>query len=192
VVFLGMNPGPWGMAQTGVPFGEVRAVREWLGIEEDAGRPQREHPRRPVLGPACPRSEVSGQRIWGLMRERFGTAGSFFRAHFIANYCPLLFLDAEGRNLTPDRLRHADRDPLLAVCDRHLERVLEILRPHWAIGVGRFAEGCLRRVAGSLPLPKRSGLEVAGIPHPSPANPAANRDWASRTAQVLVGLGVWR
>jgi single-strand selective monofunctional uracil DNA glycosylase len=185
VVFLGMNPGPWGMAQTGVPFGEVGAVRNWLGIEEQTGRPEREHPRRPVLGMACPRSEVSGQRIWGLMRERFGTADSFFRAHFIANYCPLLFLDAEGRNLTPDRLRPADRDPLLAVCDRHLEAVLEILEPRWAIGIGRFAEGCLRRVAGG-------GLKIAGIPHPSPANPAANRDWASRTAEVLVGLGVWK
>jgi single-strand selective monofunctional uracil DNA glycosylase len=30
VVFLGMNPGPFGMAQTGVPFGEVAAVRDWM------------------------------------------------------------------------------------------------------------------------------------------------------------------
>ena len=27
-VLVGMNPGPWGMAQTGVPFGEVNIVRE--------------------------------------------------------------------------------------------------------------------------------------------------------------------
>ena len=32
VVFLGMNPGPFGMAQTGVPFGEIAAVRGWLRI----------------------------------------------------------------------------------------------------------------------------------------------------------------
>ena len=32
VVFVGINPGPWGMAQTGIPFGEVNAVREFLGI----------------------------------------------------------------------------------------------------------------------------------------------------------------
>ena len=25
-----MNPGPFGMVQTGVPFGEVEAVRSWL------------------------------------------------------------------------------------------------------------------------------------------------------------------
>ena len=39
VVLLGMNPGPWGMAQTGVPFGEVTAVRDWLGIEAPVNRP---------------------------------------------------------------------------------------------------------------------------------------------------------
>lgn len=33
VVLVGMNPGPWGMAQTGVPFGEISAVRDWMGIE---------------------------------------------------------------------------------------------------------------------------------------------------------------
>ena len=192
VVFLGMNPGPWGMAQTGVPFGEVRAVRDWLGIEEPVGRPEREHPRRPVLGFACPRSEVSGQRIWGLMRERFGTARSFFRTHFVANYCPLLFLDAEGRNLTPDRLRPSDRGPLLEVCDRHLARVLEILQPDWAIGIGRFAEGCLERVAGGSGLASRPGPRIGGIPHPSPANPGANRDWAARTVRALIELGVWK
>ncbi|MBQ7733161.1 MAG: hypothetical protein IJT58_03990, partial [Synergistaceae bacterium] len=32
-VFLGMNPGPWGMAQTGVPFGEIESVKSFLGID---------------------------------------------------------------------------------------------------------------------------------------------------------------
>ncbi|MBT7971315.1 MAG: single-stranded DNA-binding protein, partial [Verrucomicrobia bacterium] len=31
VLFLGMNPGPYGMAQTGVPFGEISHVRDWMG-----------------------------------------------------------------------------------------------------------------------------------------------------------------
>ena len=35
-VFLGMNPGLWGMAQTGVPFGTVSLVRDWMGIEDTA------------------------------------------------------------------------------------------------------------------------------------------------------------
>src|SRR6185503_20305177 len=68
IVMIGMNPGPWGMAQTGVPFGEVGMVRDWLGIEGVVGRPAREHPKRPVLGLSCPRSEVSGARLWGWAR----------------------------------------------------------------------------------------------------------------------------
>ena len=43
-LFLGMNPGPFGMAQTGVPFGEVAMVRDWMGIEAPIQRPPAEHP----------------------------------------------------------------------------------------------------------------------------------------------------
>ena len=192
VVFLGMNPGPWGMAQTGVPFGEVQAVRDWLGLHAPVSRPEREHPRRPVLGFDCPRSEVSGRRLWGLMRARFGTPEEFFAEHFVANYCPLLFLDAGGANLTPDRLRAAERDSLLALCNTHLAEVLDFLQPEWGIGVGRFAEACLQRVRENLPARVSAGLRVGGIPHPSPANPSANRDWAGRAERTLVELGVWR
>ena len=39
-LFLGMNPGPFGMAQTGVPFGEVDAVVNWLHIRGEVGRPE--------------------------------------------------------------------------------------------------------------------------------------------------------
>ena len=69
-IFLGMNPGPWGMAQTGVPFGEVGAVRDWLGISGEVLSPTNEHPRRPIRGFACQRSEVSGQRVWQCRQPR--------------------------------------------------------------------------------------------------------------------------
>jgi single-strand selective monofunctional uracil DNA glycosylase len=191
VVFLGMNPGPWGMAQTGVPFGEVRAVRDWLGIRARVGRPPQEHSRRPVLGFDCPRSEVSGRRLWGLMRELYGTPERFFAGHFVANYCPLLFLDSSGANLTPDRLRAADREALYAPCDAHLAELLEQFEPEWAIGVGRFAAQCLQRVRDRLTARAAARLRIGGIPHPSPASPAANRDWAGSARRVLVELGVW-
>ena len=32
VLFMGMNPGPFGMAQTGIPFGEVKSVRDWIEL----------------------------------------------------------------------------------------------------------------------------------------------------------------
>ena len=191
VVFVGMNPGPWGMAQTGVPFGEVEAVRDWLSLKGAVGRPAREHPKRPVLGLDCARSEVSGRRLWGLMRARFGTAERFFAGHFVANYCPLLFLDSGGANLTPDRLRRPELEPLLQICDAWLARLLELLSPEWGIGIGRFAEQAVTRARALLPSAEARRLRVGGIPHPSPANPAANRDWAERAEQALVGLGVW-
>jgi len=191
VIFLGMNPGPWGMAQTGVPFGEVRAVRDWLGICVPVDRPEHEHPRRPVLGFACPRSEVSGRRLWGLMREVFGTPEAFFADHFVANYCPLLFLGAGADNLTPDRLRAAERDRLFELCDAHLAGLLELFEVEWGIGVGRFAEKRLQRARERLPARISARLRLGAIPHPSPASPAANRDWAGSARRALVELGVW-
>ncbi len=188
VVFLGMNPGPWGMAQTGVPFGEVETVRDWLRVEGRVRNPSGTHPRVPVLGFDCPRNEVSGRRLWGLIRARFGDPQDFFRLHFVANYCPLLFLDGEGRNLTPDKLAAVDRVPLLEACDAHLASIAEVLRPRWMIGVGKFAEQRLRAVSASQGW---RDIRIAAIPHPSPASPKANQDWTGKTERVLVNLGVW-
>ncbi len=183
-VFVGMNPGPWGMAQTGVPFGEVNHVRTWLGIEGTVEKPVPEHPKKPVEGFRCRRSEVSGRRLWGLFRERFGTPERFFARFFVVNYCPLLFLDETGRNITPDKLASAERTLLLEVCDRALRREMEFLRPSLVIGVGNFAE---TRVKSSL---QGMDLRIAKILHPSPANPAANSGWRETVLQQLHGQGI--
>lgn len=184
VVFLGMNPGPWGMAQTGVPFGEVAAARDWLGIEGRVAAPARMHPRVPVLGFGCTRSEVSGRRLWGFMRGRFGDARGMIGRWFVANYCPLLFLDGGGRNLTPDKLARSDREALFPLCDRFLAEMLATLRPRMAVGVGTFTRQRLEAVAAPL------GVEVASIPHPSPANPVANRGWDRLAEAALRAAGV--
>ena len=186
VVFLGMNPGPFGMVQTGVPFGEVAAVRDWMGIHAPVNRPAHEHPKRPVLGFACPRSEVSGRRLWGLFAARFGTAEQFFAEHFVVNYCPLAFLSASGSNLTPDKLPPAERTRLYAVCDEHLRRALEILAPEWLIGVGGFARARGEETGATL------NFKLGQILHPSPASPAANRGWAAAATRQLIELGVWK
>lgn len=187
VVFLGMNPGPWGMAQTGVPFGEVSIVRDWVGICEPVGKPSDEHPARPIEGFACRRSEVSGARLWGLFRERFGAPEEFFAEHFVANYCPLVFMAASGKNLTPDKLNASEKGPLGEACDGHLADVVRALSPEWVIGVGAFGE------ARAMAVREAEGLDfrVGRIPHPSPANPVANRGWAKAAAEALVGMGAW-
>jgi single-strand selective monofunctional uracil DNA glycosylase len=184
VIFLGMNPGPWGMAQTGVPFGEVAAVRDWLGISAAIGRPEREHPKRLVEGFACTRSEVSGARLWSAFAERHGTPERFFRERFVANYCPLLFLEESGRNRTPDRLPAEERRALFAACDDHLRALCGALSPEWVIGVGAFAAGRAEEALAG------TGVEVGTILHPSPASPAANRGWAEQAGAQLERYGL--
>jgi single-strand selective monofunctional uracil DNA glycosylase len=189
VIFLGMNPGPWGMAQTGVPFGEVASVRDWLGIEAAVGKPEieQEHPKRPVLGFACARSEVSGRRLWGLFRERFRAPAEFFREHFVANYCPLVFMDSSGANVTPDKLSAAENAPLFEICDHALAETIELLEPEWVIGIGGFAEKRIRMVKKHI----KHEFSAAKILHPSPANPKANAGWQDEVVKSLVELGVW-
>jgi single-strand selective monofunctional uracil DNA glycosylase len=187
VLILGMNPGPWGMAQTGVPFGEVAAVRDWLGIHEPIGKPPVEHDKRPVEGFRCRRSEVSGRRLWGLFQSRFGTSDEFFRHHFVANYCPLVFMEESGRNRTPDKLPRAEREILDALCDQHLARVIKVLDPQHLVGVGSYAEACLKRVVHRI----GAHGSVVRILHPSPASPAANQNWAGQVTSQLQKAGVW-
>jgi len=184
VVLLGMNPGPWGMVHTGVPFGEVNFVRDWLGINEPVGKPKREHPKRPVLGFACTRSEVSGARLWSWARDTFTTPERFFSRFFVANYCPLAFLEESGRNRTPDRLPAAERDKLFCACDLALRRTIEHLRPRFVIGIGRFAENRAETALSDC------DVTIGRILHPSPASPAANRGWARQAIVELEKCGI--
>jgi single-strand selective monofunctional uracil DNA glycosylase len=186
VLLLGMNPGPFGMAQTGVPFGEVAAVRDWLGIFGPVSRPRDEHPKRPIEGFACRRSEVSGARLWGWARARFETPERFFARFFVLNYCPLVFMEESGKNRTPDKLPADERAALHELCDEALARAVRHLEPRVLVGVGAFAEARLLAVAERL----GSGARVGRILHPSPASPLANRGWASAVDTELAALGV--
>ena len=183
-LLLGMNPGPYGMAQTGVPFGDAEMTRDWLGVREPVGHPVDEHPKRPVLGFDIGRREVSGTRIWSWARDHFGQPARFFRRFFVANYCPLCFMEISGRNRTPDKLPAAERTPLFAACDRALLATVRTLRPSMVIGIGAFAE---ERARSAL---VDRGLRVGRILHPSPANPRANRDWAGAANDELAALGI--
>ncbi len=184
VVLIGMNPGPYGMAQCGVPFGEIAHVRDWLGIEAPVGKPPVEHPKRPVLGFDCGRSEVSGRRLWSWAKETYGTPEAFFAKYFIANYSPLVFMEESGRNRIPEKLPKSERAPMNAACDRALRRTVELLQPKYVIGVGRFAEKKAKAVVGDL------DVIIGSVPHPSPASPLANKGWAPLMTRALTELGV--
>jgi len=187
VLFLGMNPGPFGMAQTGVPFGEVAAVRDWMGIEASIGKPVPEHPKRPIEGFLCKRSEVSGRRLWGLFSERFPKPETFFKDHFVLNYCPLVWMSETGANLTPDKLPSSEMAPVEEACLKHLGEVIALMKPSFLIGVGGFAEERLSRAAAAV----GSKATIGRVLHPSPASPAANRGWAEAAGKQLTALGVW-
>lgn len=182
VLMVGMNPGPFGMAQTGVPFGDVAMVRDFLGIEGPVGKPPVEHPRRPIAGFDCHRSEVSGTRFWGWARDRFDTAERFFERTYVANWCPLLFMEESGRNRPPDKLPAAERAPLFQVCNEALAQVAETLRPSLVVGIGSFAEQRAREALGGE-------VRIGRILHPSPASPAANNDWPGLVDAQLRALG---
>ena len=185
VVFLGMNPGPYGMAQTGVPFGEIPAVRDWMGLKGEVKKPNPEHPKRPVDGLECAKSEVSGRRLWGLFAEKFPEAHDFFKDHFVANYCPLVFMEESGKNRTPDKLVVSETKPLEELCDQHLQEIVEIFEPDWLVGVGGFAE---KRATIAL---SGMNVQIGKILHPSPASPAANRGWADAASKQLIEQGIW-
>jgi single-strand selective monofunctional uracil DNA glycosylase len=182
LLLVGMNPGPFGMAQTGVPFGDVTMVRDFLGIAGRVGKPPVEHPRRPIAGFACHRSEVSGTRFWGWARERFGTAERFFDRVYVANWCPLVFMEESGRNRPPDKLAADERVELFELCNAALASVVEATRPELVVGIGAFAEQRAREALGGE-------VTVGRILHPSPASPAANTDWAGSVDTRLGELG---
>ena len=187
-VFLGMNPGPWGMVQSGIPFGDVPMVRDWMGIKVPIDVPSNQHPKRPIEGFQCKRREVSGSRFWGLIRDCYGPPEAFFRDHIVLNYCPLAFMTDTGRNLTPDKLPVAERNALQAVCDQALVQLLRHFQPRYAIGIGNFAMQRLDSVCD--PEPDLQDIAIRKILHPSPASPAANRDWAGQAETQLREIGI--
>ena len=187
VLFLGMNPGPWGMSQTGVPFGEIPAVRDWMKLDGQITKPEEEHPKRPVDGFACKRSEVSGKRLWGYFAEQFPNAEDFFQDHFVLNFCPLVWMSETGANITPDKLPKEVMKPIEEVCMHHLKAVIREMNPEWLVGIGAFAEKRLIQAKKEL---GNEQLKVGKILHPSPASPVANRGWAKAAEKQLKEMGV--
>jgi len=194
VLLMGMNPGPWGMVQTGVPFGEVAAVREFLRLKGSVNKPDPEHPKRPVTGLDCTRSEVSGRRLWGFMADKFGTAEAFFEEHYVVNYCPLVFMEESARNHTPDKLPVAESAPLFAACDEGVRGLVNLYEPAWVVGVGAFARQKLTALFGDkaeLPAGHHRPANIGMVLHPSPASPAANRGWPEAAEKQLLEQKIW-
>ena len=194
-LLLGMNPGPWGMAQTGVPFGSTEMARNKLEIDpHQLSTPANAHPKRPIIGLELERQEVSGQRLWSLMFNYFGDGKAVFSNIFVVNHCPLLLLGETGKNLTPDNLPSTVMKPILEACDEHLKQVVEIMGITRIIGVGKYAEKRARLAfeagkSGDGVTKSGRNIAITSCWHPSPASPLANRndgaDWRENVISVL-------
>jgi len=189
VLFLGMNPGPYGMVQTGVPFGEIEIVKNWLKIDGEVNQPEIIHPKRPIQGFDCPKSEVSGKRFWGMMADRFPNAQDFFKNAFVVNFCPLVWMTETGKNITPDKLLKSEMEPVYKICNTHLKIVIEYFQPKIIVGVGAFAEQQVIKLKELYFEDK--DFQIGRMLHPSPASPIANKFWPERAIEELVKMGVW-
>lgn len=191
VLFLGMNPGPYGMAQNGVPFGDTRYVRDWLKITGAVHHPPHEHPRRIIQGLDCTRSEVSGARFWGLIAKICGSPEQFFKNCFVHNYCPLAFMTKTGKNIIPAALQATDRRSLEAICDEALLQCIRVIRAQIIVAIGKYAADRVTHVLRSAGDESAASIRVERILHPSPASPQqANRGWEDVVSQQLQESGV--
>lgn len=183
VLFLGMNPGPFGMTQNGIPFGEGSFVRDYFKFDGIIKQPKKQLPSRPIQGLACPRSEVSGLRFWSLMQEHYGSADKLVGEIYVSNYCPLVFLEKTNRakNITPDKLPKENRDIITELCDTYLWDAVDIIQPEYLVGIGKYAEKKL----------KNDKYPYSSILHPSPASPLANKGWGERATAQLKVLKIW-
>ena len=184
-LMLGMNPGPYGMAQCGVPFGATHIARDFLKITGEITDPEGRHPKRPIIGLDFERQEVSGTRIWGLLKQIWDTPENIHKNVFLVNHCPLLLLGETGKNITPDKISGNAVKKLLKACDEHLREVVIELGITRVIGIGKYAEKRAQLALIDL------DVEITTCWHPSPASPLANRndgaDWRANVTKVLLG-----
>lgn len=186
ILFVGLNPGPWGMCQTGVPFGEVNHCRNFLGVEGDVYQPQRLPPKVKVHGFNTTRREVSGERFWNFVKTKWKTAQNFFQDCFVTNYCPIAFLSETGKNITPAELRSGDKKYLFQLCDAALIKTIRLLECSEIVAIGRIVMDRLEKIK----LEHHLNLNIHFLMHPSPANPAANKDWNLTAARALSALNI--
>ncbi|KAF7265189.1 hypothetical protein GWI33_021382 [Rhynchophorus ferrugineus] len=179
VLFVDMNPGPFGMCQTGVPFGDTEWVKNWLGIEGKIDKPLPECSARPVDGFKCTKKEQSGHRFWSLFSDLCHKPEKFFWHAFLYNYCPLAFMDSNGRNITPSGTKKKE---LVFYCDQYFMKTIDVLQPQIIIGIGRYTEKRLQSIVRRRN--RTNKIEVLYLKHPG--RPVRNnRSWHRNTKRIL-------
>ncbi|KAH8271369.1 hypothetical protein KR018_007666 [Drosophila ironensis] len=181
LVLVGMNPGPNGMGQTGIPFGNVRTVKVMMQLSGTVDKPAVEHPKRPVVGLDCHIEEPSGVRLWELFLRLSGNMDTFSQQCFVHNFCPLAFFDEAGRNLTPSELKGTYKTRIRDLCLEALEQQLALLKPTIVVAVGEYVHSVLKRSDYC----KSDSISVLRLAHPSPRS-VNNTNWPEKAEAFLV------
>ena len=185
-IIMGMNPGH-GMGNTGIPFGCPEKVKSYLEITDlEVKEPSKIHPKREIKGLQCEKAEISGKRIWSLIEEIHGLPTEAFKHIFVLNHFPLWMFNAAGQNITPDKLKSSSTKEIFDVCNQYLVDILQVLGCKSIIGVGKYAQKMAHLAIVNANL---GHVIVDEIPHPSPANPLANKDkgnvWKKISSKVI-------
>lgn len=199
-LFVGMNPGPYGTAQNGIPFGCSSFVNNWMGITQGTagsaavkGTELKEgidgHGFEycpAVLGLRCKKEEVSGKRLWGWAQSVVGggKAEAFFRHAFVYTYCPLAFF-AGGANVPLADLPVAERRTIEEHCDQALLALVLEMKPVYVIGVGNYAYSKAEKAVTKAAVESCSphSMVALKVAHPSPASPGAAAFWQPFTKE---------
>ena len=187
-IVMGMNPGH-GMGNTGIPFGCPEKVSKYLNITGlEVKEPVNIHPKRRINGLECKKPEISGKRIWGLIEDIYGPPKNAFKNIFVLNHFPLWMFNSEGQNITPDKLKKSSAEDIFKICNKYLSDIINMLNAKKIIGVGKYANKMAHEAIKENNL---EGIIIEEIPHPSPANPIANKDkgalWKKISKSVIVG-----
>ena len=185
-IIMGMNPGH-GMGNTGIPFGCPEKVKTYLDITNlKVKQPMKTHPKRKITGLECTKPEISGKRIWGIIEEIYGSPTNAFNEIFVLNHFPLWMFNESGQNITPDKLRKSTTKEIFTACNKYLTDVIQILNCKTIIGVGKYAQKMAKLALYDIEI---ETIIVKEIPHPSPANPLANKDkgkiWKRLSKKVI-------
>ncbi|XP_037927861.1 single-strand selective monofunctional uracil DNA glycosylase-like [Teleopsis dalmanni] len=177
VVFLAVHPEQNGMAQTGVPFGNVSTVRDMMKLCGEVKQPNRLHPKHPVLGLNCHINEPSGVRFWGLMDKIAGSLDTFSEQCFVHTFCPLLFFNEYGRTIEPCVLPFEIKYPMRDLLVEALCKEMKLVQPEIIVVTGNYVYNGLQRSELYA-----KTLLVMTNPHPWVPN---NHNWVRRSERWL-------
>ncbi|XP_073819638.1 uncharacterized protein isoform X2 [Musca autumnalis] len=189
ILFVGMNPGRYGALQTGIPFGNITTVKIGMGLKGRITPTPGQRGKIRIRGLEAPEVEhdSSSTRFWRLISELFDGAENYldllFEKCFVHNFCPLVFIDSDGLNVS---LPYIEPNPrLFAECRKTLGKQITLLKPDLIICIGKFVRSMLSKTR------QAKGREILMIEHPSYKNYISADKWIEDAKEVFQSNGLF-